>query len=192
MVKIVEDIEKVLWWVYQEQRADIVENKVRGDLLGFGETSRCGCASVARIQELGIRPDVLGYDNCAIHPDAEIIHAEVMALGLMTWGLIVGHAKAGTRPEDPRGVIIKMEPVYRANGKIRKIWDHNNNWVGCRVRSTNSLENVNYMKDLYFRWFDGMEKLARNLADREGLLCHYRPSPPGAWAPPSDWAARRE
>jgi hypothetical protein len=87
-------------------------------------SSTCGCAAVARIQELGVRVDLVGRDGGALHPDAEVVHRAVMRLtarvqGRPGWQLIIAHAAWGDRPDAMVGPMPRPVPVLNRKGDPR-------------------------------------------------------------------------
>lgn len=96
MVKQVKDIEELLRWTYQDQRADIVWEQIRETFVAAVSMT----AVVAQRLEIGTSVDCSGKAGMILlHPDAEKIHEAVCCLDALELGLIVTHAKTASRPD---------------------------------------------------------------------------------------------
>lgn len=98
MVKQVKDIEELLRWTYQDQRADVVLEQAAVYDLGRASISPTGVL-MKRLEF-----DLMQFDNTmnkgyALHPDAEKLHDLVCSLPALELGLIVTHAKTASRPD---------------------------------------------------------------------------------------------
>lgn len=195
------DVEELLRWTYEDQKADVVE--CRGVGLHYIEAaadgvipqnvSRDGSYQIEMMAVLGCPSDRAGGWNCALHPDAEATHAAVLELFAEGRGaaaaLVTQYARIGGRPDwIPAGAVFK--PVLNHRGKPMKIYDASNNAIGCRVRCHNPPEIVALARRQYRLWWNGLERTAARLAKTPNLLRKHRVTGPAAPALP--WAARGE
>lgn len=196
MIKEIIDIENMLIWVYQKQKADVLAGRgvglldIEASVAGIRRAaiSGDGCASVARNEELGVRVDSFGRDRGDLHPDAELVHELVLSYPAFLRGLIIGHAKAGTRPNPMVGIKPRMEPVRNTRGRLTKIWNSNRNWIGCEVRPVNLQENIDHARNMYIEWRCGINALAQHFLDDASCLIRY--SPKETKAPVAPWIGR--
>jgi hypothetical protein len=133
------DIEPLLVWTYRHQRADRVLGRGLGlfdqeaamDGRSHCATSKDGAAAMQRIGTLGTRVSGGGTPTSALHVDAEIVHAEVMALPNDVRELIIVHARSASRPDDDAMPLPRAFPAKSANGRLVReyaAWDKSRNY----------------------------------------------------------------
>lgn len=197
MVKEDIDIENMLIWVYQKQKADIIAGRAVGLLdieasaagIRRMKISGDGCAAVARSEALGVRVDSFGRDRGDLHVDAEHVHDLLEQFPAALRHLIICHAKAGTRPDPMIGAQPRMVPVTNKRGKITKIWNKNRNWIGCEVRPVNRQETIDFARETYRSWHRGVNLVAEKLQLNSPILIRYAPTK--TKAPGEPWFGER-
>lgn len=193
------DIEQLLIWTYRVQKADQVIRRGGGlhslealvDGVQLNATSTCGCAAVARIQELGVRVDVEGRDAGALHPDAEVVHRAVMRLtarvqGRPGWQLIIGHAAWGDRPDSMEGEMPRPIPVLNRRGLPRVEFTtpgRRQDEAMCLVEYAPSAASILLAREEYAAWHQLLRLLALALQAEPGLS-RFHPLAPAAPAAP--------
>lgn len=191
------DIEKLLQWVYHEQRAHIVIERGAGlfeaeaaiDGVAGSYVSSCGCADVARIQALGVRVDGGGRDAGALDPDAEVIHRAVMQLtdrvqGLPRWRLVLQNAVERSRPHAMLGEFPR--PIARLNreGKPEVHWlDKGRRFGVCQLDYQPSASAILAAREEYAAWHQALRLLAFVL-QREKRVTKFHALSPAAPAAP--------
>ena len=190
------DIEQLLIWTYQVQKADVadrmVNRVVHAGALGYGSDSFSACE---RTSGLGTAVHASPWTLPAVDPDAETVHDAVLKLPSQTTGLVIRHAKAGTRPEAYEGAVPLLLPRKRQNGKIvvnRDARDHP--WlcplrqaIGVPSRSgyriaAESWDHIEFSRGIYVMWHAALCVLADALS---GCLISHNPQTPSA--PASPW-----
>jgi hypothetical protein len=163
-------VEALLHWTYQAQAADAVTRRV---VAGLGPVGyRSGLVAVERNGLLGVRIDCAGAGNVVsgeLHPDAERVHDAVCSLGAEQIGLVISHAKGGTRPDWMPGARPRPLPVLRGNGKPIIEYDNNRRPWRCPLRWDPDPDHVEFMRGVWTLWWDAMDTLAERL---EGLVEH--------------------
>lgn len=192
------DVEQLLVWTYRDQRADVVIRRGAGlhtlealaDGVEVTTTSACGCASVARIAELGVRVDSSGRDAGALHPDAEVIHLAVMQLteklaGLPLWRLVIHHASMNERPDPMVGVVPRPRPYrHPVNGEVRiEGKDRNGRYGYCPISYQPSDASIRAAREEYAAWHACLVWLVETLRI-DPRLTRWHPMPPAAPAEP--------
>lgn len=177
------DIEHLLIWTYQRQQVDRAEQRVRNTRpAGFSGST---LNAVQRLGLQGVRVDCEGsggYGADAVHGDAQAVHDLVGTLGRDLAFLVVGHARAGTRPDPligvrpqlvPRDLSRKGKPVAeysRKNGRPWVIW----------LRLINHPEYITSQRTRYRDWWHSLQFLTENLQNLEG---HQVTGPAAAMTP---------
>lgn len=191
------DIEKLLIWTYQDQAAMQVVSRSVGYAFGGGGDS---FGAVERYGRLGCFPDCAGaaaVGNDELHPDAERVYETVAHLPVQTAGLVVLHARAGTRPDwIPEGTLVKPEYRLTAGGAIRRrkdgsprvhmIYDDNRNGIACRIVVNNPPQMLRFHRAQYALWHEALAVLVKNLSG----LREYSACGPGAAGRP--WGGGKE
>lgn len=179
------DIEQLLTWTFRNQRAHKIVPQgaglQRAEALADGRNlqakSGCGCASVERIAELGVRVDVSMSDPGQLHPDAETVYNAVTDLPRPIANLVARHAIDDTRPNWGEGMrpamipVWRKGPIYDAQGKPAKrsfqmIYDRNRNAIACKVIPVHEPDSIARLRQDYTRWYDALVALANTLNDR--------------------------
>ena len=184
------DIERLLIWTYRDQKADVVIGNGGGlfDQEGAMDgriayrTSADGVATIARIGLLGTRVDGGGASASHLHPDAEAVHAAVMALPLDTALLIMRHARAASRPDSEVFAPPRAVPVLDGRGRIlieRAPWDKNRNYGACKVEWIVPPVSPDVIRLEYALWRRSLALLAMALS-HGGRLEDHRPMMPAA------------
>jgi hypothetical protein len=191
------DIEALLVWAYREQKADVVISRGVGlhgleaeaDGVAIYAVSNCGCASVARIAELGVRVDRAGRDAGALHPDAEIVHRAVMRLtdrvqGLPRWRLVIQNAARGERPDAMVREVPRPVPILQRDGRPVVHWtDKGKRYGSCPIEYAPSAALILAAQAEYAAWHSALLLLALALQS-EGGLSRWYPLRPEAPATP--------
>jgi len=151
-------IVELLRWAYQDEQIDAM-SRPGGVWLGGGVDS---LTMVAERKALGCRVDGGGYGVYRTHPDAEAVHEAVRRLPGRQVGLVIRHAKAGTRPDWMPGAAPRVEPVRRPNGKVVIERDrhrhHKAPW--CPFRIDPLPEHIAMMRAIYVEWWHALAALA--------------------------------
>ena len=189
------DVEELLVWTYRRQRADVVVGRGLG--LQVGErlvdgqnvqaSSACGCAAVGRIQELGVRVD--GTGGCdALHEDAEVVHQVVGRLDGPLQGLVIQHARDGSRPDVMLGAVPRPRPVIGPKGVPRvryEPWDRHRHYGWFPMEWSVSLVAIEAARLEYGMWRAAIGRVAATLRV-EGRLTRHWVTGPAAQVQP--WA----
>lgn len=134
------DIEELLRWTYQDQRADVVLNDPT--LYDMGRTTISATAVVMeRLKQKGMI-DNHGTKGVILHPDAESVHEEVLKLNQEAMGIVVHHAKTSSRPD-----LMSSEDI-----------DHliNDDPYGCQNL-------ISFERTVYSTWWSSLVRLKENL-----------------------------
>lgn len=166
------DVEGLLHWVFQVQKADRAIAIDTAQATGRSYV-RSG-DSVARVNEqaiLGTRIDSspsMGFDAS---PDAERV-AEFMFSNYRgsLLGVILRNARALTRPDwAPEGVI--FQPVRNLRGRPRIVYNANREPLYCEVTDANSREWVEACRAEYAEWWDALAYVAGEFSPETCRLC---------------------
>ncbi|MBS7792178.1 hypothetical protein KTR66_19420 [Roseococcus sp. SDR] len=191
------DIERLLVWVYRDQRADVVIDRGAGlyeaeaalDGVAGSYVSVCGCAAVARIQALGVRVDRQGRDAGALDPDAEVIHRAVMQLsdrvaGLPRSRLVIQNAATASRPDAMVDEVPRPIPILNREGRPAVEWlDKGRRFGVCRVDYQPSASAILAAREEYAAWHQALRLLAFVL-QREPRVTKFHALSPAAPAAP--------
>lgn len=194
------DIEALLHWTYQRQKADQVIDRGQGlhrleaeaDGIEIHGRSADGCARIAEIIALGAKIDGLGMPAGELHPDAEAVHEAILlrkkgALTPLQRGLILAHARSGTRPDWLEGERQRYEPVRRVDGTIKVVY---NQGPGkhiashCEIRLAVAQEEIDLARRVYGEWHAGLAWLRWYLGHHRLLKDHAIGGP---LAHPAPW-----
>lgn len=157
-------IEALLWWVYQDQAADAVSRAA-----GAGVWPSSGGNNFSAVERYGVPIDCpTAVYSPPLHPDAEEVHAAVRRLKGAMIGLVIMHAKAGTRPDWMPGAVPTPEAILRANGKpIMEYWDREKKRPAyCLIRYVPEKSHIDFMRAQWVSWWDALDSLAVALRER--------------------------
>jgi len=106
-----------------------------------------------------------GYARLTIHPDAETVHDHVKDLPSALIGMVIRHAKGGTRPDWMPGVQPTPEPVPGRKGKpkIEYFDAAKTKPAYCLVRYNPEIKHIEYKRGLWLAWWDALDLLAESL-----------------------------
>ncbi|MBF0305174.1 MAG: hypothetical protein HQL41_05950 [Alphaproteobacteria bacterium] len=175
------EIEDLLLWTYQVQRAHLVIDRGVGmhplERMADGHAvqSSSSLTAFAAIEMLGVRVDGGGTASADLHPDAEAAAEEVKRLSPLKRGLVEHFGKTGEVPGWVPGgvrveaVIIKDRPVvvYEDQQTKRKP-------LYCLV--TDNADEVIHRRDTYQHWWDALDALARHLGPK--IMTSFTVLPP--------------
>lgn len=163
-VKTLIDVEKLLVWTYQRQRADDVVSAVGGSSL----------AAHAKAQSWGMGGGG-GGATTDIHPDALLVHGVVRQLSKLHCGLVIMHARTGGRPDWLPGATFKL--VAALNGKGKPMMDRDpvtHRFNLCYLKYHFDREarifdpaNIAVARLTYLHWAEGVTIVAGRLAEME-------------------------
>lgn len=178
--KIDRDIQELLVWTYQVERADVVDRAA-----GRGIYPGCptNMGMIAAHAELGfsIPLERRGVGAKAdMHPDAEAVHYAVCDLDPTAAGLVFQFAKRGGEPDAMVGVVPKLIDIVRPNGKL-KYKRQGGEIVGVYQRWDVLPEHVDFARATYAEWHAGLVELVTVL----GSMATYRATGPAA--PTAPW-----
>ena len=191
------DIEELLRWTWQDQRAD--DEYAKG-----GGGPRAGLDSVlvvARRGELGTHVDGGGrLDVGELHPDAEAVYEAVMSLPGRVALLLRRHALAGTRPETYPGARVVLVPEEDEDGHPVIVADRRRRPYLCRLRQAvvwgRRGELGMTVRDLvearadYSTWWGGLVDLAHHFTDGPAGGALVRRVEPLPAAPAAPWSVK--
>jgi len=190
------DIEQLLIWTYQDQAADAVVGRAAGTSIPMiGGTSNS--AMIASHMALGCRVDVPGGGArwaagiaCDIHPDAEALHDAVKELPSQWIGMVIRHAKAGTRPDWLPGAVPKVvQWRYDRDHKKRRFeFDGKRHKFYCYFHYDPMPEYIAYMRRVYVEWWQALWVLYAHHARGELPLAKHKILRPVA--PRRPWLAK--
>ena len=192
------DMEDLLVWTYRDQKADLVIRRGAGlhtlealaDGVEVHGVSACGCASVSRIAELGVRVDRSAPDQGALHPDAETVHRAVMRLddrvhGLPRSRLVIVNAGRAERPDAMVGEVPRPIPVLNRKGEPSVVFsDAGKRYGTCPVDYQPSATMILTAREEYTAWHAALRLLAMAL-QHEPKLTRWYPLAPAA--PEAPW-----
>lgn len=183
------DIESLLAWVYQRQRAHVVIGRVSaedGKWLGGGgavdSIVRCH-----RLAQTGGRVDGGGPSANHLHVDAETV-AELVAREAADAELMVRHASTLSRPDWMPGARPRWEAVRDERGRPSLEYpagDTHRNYGWCRVHLALSSAQIARARDVYAAWHASLVHLAA--LPRMRRLVEWRVT--GPRAPAAPWLA---
>ncbi|ASG21399.1 hypothetical protein [Nitrospirillum viridazoti] len=135
------DIEALLVWVYQRQRADLVVDRGVGlhelerEAAGIPVTRRTADGTGSSIAVLGCRVDNSGTPSGVLHPDAEAVHDAVCRAPRPLWtGLLIEVGRTGERPDWLPGARVEEQAILH-RGKVVFVVDDDGCIVGPKVRT---------------------------------------------------------
>ncbi len=173
------DIEKLLVWAYQRQR--VVEMISAASSNSLSRTARAGGWSMGG----GGGGYSGGIAATPAHPDAMLVHEAVCQLPDRDMrGLVIRHAKAGSRPDWMPNARPKLGAVINGKGQPEVILDPPKYRYGyCPVREYVSAVGIDLARVQYATWLEGVATVALILV--EGFeLGEFIPLPPKAVAQP--------
>lgn len=185
------DIEDLLVWVYQRQKADVVVESGMGlypaEAMCDGVRVPWSCHNGKMLA--GARVDVSAPAGYKLPADALTVHLAVRKLSALQRMLIIEQAKAGLRPDWMPDYRPRFVPVMNKKRRPKMIYNGENNMpIGCLVEHEVSLELVDFKRTLYARWYDGLVRLSElieeGIAAGVNMLEYY---PIGISAMPAPW-----
>lgn len=168
------DVEKLLIWTYQDQAADAIVGRYAGTaapMIGGGSNA----AMIANHISLGCRVDVsrggarwAAGVACDIDPDAEAVHEYVRCLPPALIGLVISHAKGGTRPDWMPGAQPRPVAVYRKKDRPQMVyWDTKKNRPAyCILAYDPEPAHIAFMREVWMTWWDALASIADDLDGR--------------------------
>lgn len=174
-------VEDWVRWTYAEQRAHQVDERMRlvGRPMGYASRD-----SVARTLEAGALGAVIhgAAAGCALHPDAELVHDQVMRLKELWRGLLIDYGITGVPPlgeacARPRWRVRKDE-----RGRPIMLLDRNRHAIGCMVEPEVSDLTVLFWRRTYLEWWEALLMLAGRLREEGLRSCQELPA-----ANPAPW-----
>lgn len=150
-------VERLLVWTYQAQLAQFDGGLPQG---------ASATSAVAGVIELGTTVQGSGAGVFATDPDAERVHGCVRRLKAAA--LLIGQARAGTRPEAKVGARMRWAPVLD-DGRAVVERDRRGEvtFVHCRVLDRDEV--VAFARGQYRAWHDGLLEVRRRLLAGPGL-----------------------
>ena len=193
------DVERLLWWVYRDQKADIVIGRGDGmmateaavDGVVIRGVSGDGVAAVISQAQLGCRVDGGGASADHLHRDAETAHRAVMRLPRPIALTVMQHARAGTRPDWLPEARPKAEPRMTPRGKVLvryDVSDVHRNYGWCVIDWTTSVAQIQAARTEWALWHAALWSLSAELS-RPRVMTRFLPSPPSVPAEP--WLAEQ-
>ncbi len=160
-MKEIRDIEWLLNWAFENQR---VETAIK---MAIPKLPNISGGGFKQLMELGVRVDSSSagerWGSARCHDDAVIIYDLVCRLPKEAMGILVIHARAGTRPDWCEAGIGCEEAVLDGRGRTKKIWRDPINrtgligvqtkWVGHRP------EVVEFQRAQYLVWREALKVL---------------------------------
>jgi len=175
------DIEDLLAWTYQRQRADIVSRR-QGAVFLPGHPSNV--AMLQRHASLGTRIDCAGswvHDKNELHPDADAVHEAVMRLPGDQCGLVLSHGKGGTRPNWIEDDQPRYLPKMQSNGRPCVERDSGGRAILCHVYFYPDPDHVSFCRSVYSTWWDGINLLVSRLKDLSDYTVTGPEAPEKPW-----------
>lgn len=171
------DIEALVEWAYRVQCVDRVVGLVRSRTLPVMRSSTDVMVSFAA---LGVRvdssPRFVAAMGATAQDDALVIHDAVMRLPSEAFGLVVAHAKGGSRPPwhglDAETLVADTD----RKGRVRMMREHYRP-IACLLRHRVDPALVEFSRAQYIVWWEALSALAEEL---RGQLVASDPLPPSA------------
>lgn len=172
------DIEALVDWAYRVQCVDRVVGLVRSRTLPVMRSSTDVMVSFAA---LGVRvdssPRFVAAMGATAQDDALVIHDAVMRLPPEAFGLVVAHAKGGSRPPwhglDAEALVADTD----RKGRVRVMMGTDRRPVACCLRHRVDPALVEFSRAQYVVWWEALSALAGEL---RGQLVDSDPLPPAA------------
>lgn len=139
------DIEALLIWAYRDQ---LVDRVVAAMAVG-----PAGAKAIDPLATAG------GGGQTDVHPDALTVHNAVMAeRDDATLGLVIYHARTGSRPDAMLRAMPKLGPVRRPNGKVKVEYAPGRNDIPlyCPLIEIVSIDSIEGARIGYLRWVEGV------------------------------------
>ncbi len=165
-------IEELLVWTYADQLARRLGEAGAGlypaerlaDGVRWQETSRCGCAEIARIGRLGTRIDSAPErvrKSTDVDHDAETVHSLLSAQpDRDAVGLVIECGETGRRPDwKPRGM--RWGPLFWNPRKTTAIIEYSEDRAPyCPIILIDSADSVAFARTRYTTYMSGLSYLA--------------------------------
>lgn len=178
-----DEIEPLLWWTYQAQYAHVlqVDDDLRVTMRALAGVGGMGGA-FDMWSQLGTLVDGRsgGFE---VHPDAEAVHDQVLALDSVARGLVVMHANGGTQPDWMEDERMRALPVLRGNGSPLVEYDQNKRPSMCPIRYDPPPGHIEFARGVWVRWWDGVQAVADSLSARWGRRVVGLTVPRQPWSP---------
>lgn len=195
------DVEQLVIWTYQRQKADIVVDRGVGlhDLerqaAGITVIHNTTDGSGSGIAVLGCRVDCGGTPSGDLHPDAEAVHDAVRRAPSRLWrSLLIEMGRTGRRPDWMPGARIERRVVLNSRGRPKMIYDDSRHPIGPKIEPmvvvdrqddrgrwstipVGSPENLTMMRRMWAEWRAALVWLADDLA-AGGMLESHDPQHP--------------
>lgn len=172
------DIEALVDWAYRVQCVDRVVGLVRSRTLPVMRSSTDVMVSFAA---LGVRvdssPRFVAAMGATAQDDALVIHDAVMRLPAEAFGLVVAHAKGGSRPPWHGFDAEKLVADTDKRGRVRVMLGTDRRPVACCLRHRVDPALVEFSRAQYIVWWEALSALAEEL---RGQLVDSDPLPPSA------------
>ncbi|WP_316979976.1 hypothetical protein [Shumkonia mesophila] len=165
------DIERLLIWTYQDQAADAIIGRAAGTAAPMTR-GISNASMIANHIALGCRVDVsrggavwAAGVACDLHPDAEATHEAVTALPSILVGMVIRHAKGGTRPDWCEGVMRRPVAIKGGNGKPVVIYkDRARNYPDyCPLTYLPHADWIRDVRKIWLAWWDALDDIAGRL-----------------------------
>lgn len=172
------DIEALVDWAYRVQCVD----RVVGAVNRRGPSGmRSGTNVMVTVAVLGTKidrsPAFLADMGATAQDDAFVIHDAVMRLPSEAFGLVVAHAKGGSRPPwhglDAEVLVADTDK----RGRVRVMLGTDRRPVACCLRHRVDPALVEFSRAQYVVWWEALSALAEEL---RGQLVDSDPLPPAA------------
>lgn len=182
------DIEDLLIWTYQTQRADRV---IRADeeAMPSGPSDRLSASALRELALAGVALSAAQgvYVPRSLHPDAEVVHEAVGMLPSKMRYMIVVSARTGERPDWTAGPV-RMEPHWRelGSGELKPVvlYDRNRRPIMCPVEPRPTADEYRMARENWSCWHAGLVRLVGLLAEWPDCLRDFQPTGPAAPACP--------
>jgi hypothetical protein len=108
----------MLRWAYGAQQVDVLSGKLIEDDQHAFIVGERPAGLVSNFSVLGTRVDNSGSNRFArndVHPDAELLHDHVLALGAIYARLVIHYGKTGMHPEPETAIARPRPPSIRGD-----------------------------------------------------------------------------
>ncbi|MEQ9449729.1 MAG: hypothetical protein RLN70_12630, partial [Rhodospirillaceae bacterium] len=170
------DVEVLLHWTYQKQKADLVMEHGAGlnrfeRIAQFGGSDSSPMADSCALVADGCHERVgASYD---LHPDAEAVHTRVQKLSGDMRAVVVPCAKTGLRPNWAEGLRPRLEPLRRGDGRPTVVMCSKSRRPSyCPVQVKDHPEYILARRNEYLRWWETLAWLAWSLTSEQALTGH--------------------
>ena len=171
------DIEALVDWAYRVQCVDRVVGLVHSrGLPGMRSSTDVMVSFAALGVKVDSSPRFVAAMGATAQDDAFVIHDAVMRLPSEAFGLVVAHAKGGSRPPwhglDAEDLVADTDK----KGRVRMMREHCRP-IACLLRHRVDPALVGFSRAQYLVWWEALSALAEEL---RGQLADSDPLPPAA------------